>query len=295
MDGIVDEALGKTSFKVPLRFQRFCNRRIMLNIIDATGFGMQISKGTVIGVMLVPLIVSLIFYVLRGVGIYVLSKKAGVKVAWMGFVPCVWIYPLLKTLKSEKFFGTTFGKLAGLLTVVFALSEATTYFYSLVETVPILGYYLQGGSVSLVLGETESTIMVGNDFLNPLDTAFMKILTEVIDWVSLPLDIVALITEVFMLVALFKRYWPNNYILGTILSVLGFFGIMVFIIRKKQPRDFNEYIRSRYSNVYNPYGNNPYGSPQEPTNNSNTTEDPFKDFSSKKEDPFSEFDDKDNR
>ena len=270
----------------------------MLNIIDSTGFGIELSKGTVIGIMLVPLIVSLIFYVLRGVGIYVLSKKAGVKGAWLGFVPCVWIYPLLKTLKNEKFFGTTFGKLAGILTVVFALSEATTYFYSLAETVPILGYYLQGGSVSLVLGETETSIMVGNDFPKPFDTPVMKIFVEVIDWVSVPLDIVALITEVFMFVALFKRYWPNNYILGTILSVLGFFGIMVFIIRNKQPRDFNEYLRSRYSNVYNPYGNNPYGNntygnPQEPTNNNNS-EDPFKDFSSK-EDPFSEFDNKDNK
>ena len=269
----------------------------MLNIIDATGFGIQVTKGTVIAVILIPLIFRLALYLLRGIGIYVLSKRAGVKQAWMGFVPCIWIYPLLKSLKTEKFFGTTFGKVAGVLTLVFALSEAFTYFYSLVEIIPIIGYYLQGGTVSLVLGEAETAIMTGTDFINPLDTAVMEIIIKIIGWVSVPLDLFALVIEVFMLVALFKRYWANNYILGTILSVLGLFGLMVFIIRKKQPKDFNEYLRSRYSNIYNPYGNNPYGTPQNPNNNNHNNynqEDPFKDFSSKEE-PFSEFDDKDNR
>ena len=167
-----------------------------------------------------------------------------------------------------------------------------TAFHSLVEAIPIIGYYLQGGTVSIVLGETEMYISMGADFLNPLDTQFMKVLLSIISWLSAPLDIIAIIIEVFMFIALFKRYWANNYILGTILSVLGLFGIMVFAIRKKQPMDFNEYLRSRYS-AYNPYGSNPYGRPTE--NFNNTTEDPFKDFSSKKEDPFSEFDDKDNK
>ncbi|MBO5713952.1 MAG: hypothetical protein J6R83_00815 [Clostridia bacterium] len=269
----------------------------MLEIIDSTGFGMQLEKGTVIAILLVPIIIRLLFYVLRGAGIYVLSKRAGVKQAWMGFVPCIWIYPLLKTLKNEKFFSWTFGKLATLLTVIFALSEAFAYFYSLVEIIPVIGYYLQGGTVSIVLGETDSRIMLGKDFYNPLDTTFMTTLTYIIEWVSTPLDLVALIVEVFAFVALFKKYWANNYILGTVLSVLGLFGLMVFIIRKKQPRDFNEYLRSRYSHVNNPYGPNQYGAPQQPTNNYYTnsqTEDPFKDFSSK-EDPFSEFDNKDNK
>ncbi len=265
----------------------------MFNIIDATGFGMQVSKGVVVSIILVPLLVRALFYLLRGIGIYVISKRAGVKQAWMGFVPYIWIYPLLKTLSSEKFFGTTFGKIAGLLTVVFALSGIFTLFYSLVEAIPVIGYYLQGGTVSLVLGEAESLFMTGADFVNPLDTPFMVIFLKIIGGLSVPLDLVALIIEVFMYVALFKRYWANNYILGTVLSVLGLFWLMVFIIRKKQPKDFNEYLRSRYSNVYNPYGTNPYGRQQ--NQNTNYNEDPFKDFSSN-EDPFAEFEkDKDNK
>ena len=269
----------------------------MLQIIDSTGFGMQLEKGTVIAILLVPIILRLLFYVLRGVGIFVLSKRAGVKQAWMGFVPCIWIYPLLKTLKDDKFFSWTFGKLATLLTVIFAFSQAFTYFYSLVDIVPVIGYYLQGGTVSIVLGETDSLIMLGKDFINPLDTAFMATLITIIEWISAPLDLCALIIEVFAFVALFKRYWANNYILGTVLSVLGLFGLMVFIIRNKQPKDFNEYLKNKYSHVQNPYGPNPYGAPQQPNNNyysNNQTEDPFSDFSSK-EDPFSEFDGKDNR
>lgn len=267
----------------------------MLSIIDATGFGVQVTKGTVIAVILIPLVFRLALYLLRSIGIYVLSKRAGVKQAWMGFFPCIWIYPLLKSLSTEKFFGTTFGKTAIILTVVFAISEAFTYFYSLVEIIPIAGYYLQGGTVTFVLGETESFITTGADFLNPLDTPFMTVFLKIIGWLSIPLDLFALIITVFTFVALFKRYWANNYILGTILSVFGLFGLMVFIVRKKQPQDFNEYLKSRYQ-AYNPYGANPYGRPQNPNNNynNNQQEDPFKDFSSK-EDPFSEFDDKDKR
>lgn len=269
----------------------------MLEIIDSTGFGMQLEQGVVIGFLLVPIIIRLLFYVLRGIGIYTISKRAGVKQAWMGFVPCIWVYPLFKTLKNEKFFGSTFGRVAVVMTVVFALSEIFEYFSTLVELIPVVGYYLQGGTVSLVLGEVESVIMLGTDFVNPLDTAVINTILKIIDWISAPLSLVALVAEVFIFVALFKRYWANNYILGTVLSVFGLFGLMVFIIRKKQPRDFNEYLRDRYPNVNNPYGPNPYGRPQQPTNNyySSNNDEPFKDFSSNREEPFSEFDDKDNK
>ena len=268
----------------------------MLNIIDATGFGMQVSTGTVIAVMAVPLLVRVFFYLLRSIGIYVLAKRAGIKQAWLGFVPCVWIYPLIKLLSNanDKFFGKFSNLGIGLTTVGVALSGILTVFVSLVKIIPLLGYYLQGGTVSLVLGETESFFMTGQDFVNPFDTAAMATILNIVEWVRTPLGLFALVVEVFMYISLFKLYWANNYILGTVLSVLGLFGIMVFIIRKKQSIDFNEYLRSRYSNVYNPYGPNPYGAPpQNPTPNNN--DDPFKDFT-QNEEPFSEFDkDKDNK
>jgi hypothetical protein len=47
--------------------------------------------------------------------------------------------------------------------------------------------------------------------------------------------------------------------LAVALSWIGIFEILLFIIRKKDPVDYNEYLRSRYNGWYangNPYGNN---------------------------------------
>ncbi len=261
----------------------------MFTIIDSTGFGMTVTKGTVLSFILVTLAVNIALYILRSIGVYTLSKRAGVKTAWLGWIPCVWVYPLFKVLKNEHIFGMNFSSCAVAFTVIFAVSHAFTFACNFLEWFPYIGYYMQGGNLLLDFSALDIyPPQTGNDFINPFDTSFVKVIMNVMKYSNIPLELIALVLEVFMFVDLFKKYWPNNYILGSILSCLGLFGPFVFAIRNKPQVDYNQYIRNRYSRYYNPYGPNQYGRPQQP--NSPGQEDPFGDFSSKDQDPFSEFD-----
>jgi hypothetical protein len=107
-------------------------------------------------------------------------------------------------------------------------------------------------------------------------------------------------------IALFRKFWPQHYVLATVLSVLGLFAPFVFAIRKKNAVNFSEYMRSRYNMYYTPYGNpygrppygNPYGNPYANPNAEQQTppEHPFSEFAERGEanpgDPFEEFSDK---
>ena len=101
-------------------------------------------------------------------------------------------------------------------------------------------------------------------------------------------DIANIFVVITVYVNLFKRYLPNHYLLAAIISLLGFFAPFVFAVRKREPMNYIDYLRSRYQhNPYygNPYANNPQG--QRPP------EHPFSEFAGRGEvdpgDPFNEF------
>ena len=107
--------------------------------------------------------------------------------------------------------------------------------------------------------------------------------------------LVSTIITIFMYVNLFRKFWPQHFIIGAILSVVGLFGPLVFIIRKKEPIDYAQYLRSRY-HYYNPYGGQ-YGSPYQygsrPENAPTPPPHPFEEFAERGEvdpgEPFKEF------
>lgn len=266
----------------------------MLNIIDSTGFGVEVSQGIVLTMAIVPALIKILFYVLRSIGVYSLAKRAGIKSAYFAFIPCLWVYPVCKILKNERFLFDTYEKLAVLITVLFTVGEVINFVYGFLSYVPVIGYYLQGGTVSIVQGEMETYLMTGNDLFNPFDTPFINVVLTILEYTSIPFDLISVIITVFLYVAIFRKYWPQNYILATVLSCIGLFAPLVFAIRKKEPVDYVKYARDRYNTYYNPYGPNPYGRPQEPPK-PRPNEDPFSEFSAKEDEPFSEFLDKNNK
>ncbi|MBR0189803.1 MAG: hypothetical protein IJQ23_05405, partial [Clostridia bacterium] len=105
---------------------------------------------------------------------------------------------------------------------------------------------------------------------------------------------------------LFRKFWPEHYILVSVLSVFGLFPIFVFATRNRKAVDYAEYVRNRfYGSGYTPYGrnggnngaygNNSYGAnagrdPYDVYGNGDDKE-PFGEFSNRPEEPFGEFSD----
>ena len=135
----------------------------------------------------------------------------------------------------------------------------------------------------------------GRDFVNPYGSGIYTLskILKVVSLITMITDVAGIVISVMVFFSLFKKYNPRNYFLFGILSLLfGLFGPLVFAVRKREPMNYMDYVRSRYN--YSPYGN-PYGTPygNPPSGNSQPRGgSPFEEFKDKNEDqgePFDEF------
>ena len=123
---------------------------------------------------------------------------------------------------------------------------------------------------------------------------------DILGTIASVLSFVEIFVTVTLYFNLFRKYWPARHAVAAILSIFGLFPVFAFVIRNKQPVDYQAWARARY-NAYmanNPYarpnfmngGQNPYANNQ----NTNATETPFEELNKtdSSADPFEEFSDK---
>lgn len=254
----------------------------------------------------IVLAVVLTFYALRSVGIFTLSRRKGYKFAWLSFVPCAWLYCACRLIGETKLFGVSFKKLALWVMIVFAVGEALSLVYNFIEWYPVAGYFMQDGEVTILTGVGGGAYVIpGDDFRNPFPSVNLPIF-KVINVITYFTSLFITIVTVFLYINLFRNYWPQHYILASVLSFFGLFGVFVFVIRNKSEMKYSDYLRSRYGNVYGPYSNPYYGNGGyngngggNGANYERPPETPFKDFAERGEvdpgDPFSEFSDDDKK
>lgn len=255
----------------------------------------QLQNSMVILVSIVTLSVILVFYVLRSIGVYTLAKRKGLKFAAMAWIPLLWLYVACRVVEDTQVFGISMKKCALWFGLVFAIGGALSFTYYFIEWYPIIRYYMQGGTVTLVTAGAMIVPDTGSDFINPFPSPASPFMVGIMIASNI-LSLVIVFIKIVMYINLFKRYWPQHYILAAVFSFLGLFGPFVFAIRKKEPIKYSDYLRSRYGNMYygGPYGNPYYGRNPDP-NAPKPPETPFSEFAERGEkdpgDPFSEFDD----
>ncbi len=263
--------------------------------------------------------IYLALYLLRSIGLYVLAKRQGVKKAYLAWIPGVWLFVVCKLLGNARIFNQPVQSLAVLMTVVFSIAEFLTFVYSFLLYFPLFDYAIISGQTLYIGTKGQFSELVGymsldnglgvyvQKQINPFGmgvATLSKILT-ILDYVSALFDLASIFITISLYFALFRKYWPQHYMLASLLSIfLGLFPIFMFVIRKKNPIDYNAYLRARYGAYQNPYGNpysgygSPYGTqggysrPQEPDS-------PFEEFDKKKnkkpEEPFEEFEENKNK
>ncbi len=284
----------------------------MITFIDEYGgnFNFEITAILIVGI--VYALIGVAFYLLRSIGLYKLALRNNAKQAKLSFVPFVWLYVACKLIGEVRFFNKTYSKLAKVLTVIFTVSQVLVLIAEALWYFPVVGYVITEGANAVITVPSESlsglvgeiywtgTFYVGNNVTSlvypyPNVNLMYKIL-RVLDLINMFLDIAVVVITISVYLALFRKFWPQHYILASILSALGLFAPFVFIIRKNKAVQWSEYARSRY-NYYTPYNKpygNQYGRPQ--PRREEKVENPFSEFSdeSKKNDePFSEFSDND--
>ena len=259
-------------------------------------------------------------YALRSVGLFVLAKKQGIKNYGIAFVPVAWFYIACKLVGKTKFFDKPIEKLAWVFCLVFAGAEILTFVYNFIIYFPLfeyvfihngellIGTYAQGEGMMLYMSISDEVGIFVNKEIVPFGlsvTTINKIL-DGIYYASSIFDIASIVVSITIYINLFRKFWPQNYMLAAILSIfLGLFPIFVFIIRNKPAVNYSEYMRARYEAYRNSYNNtynttynnpqnNPYGNVNNQPNPNAQKESPFEEFEDKKEtqEPFSEFDKK---
>lgn len=267
---------------------------------EGTTTAEPISKGLLLSTGIIALLFYLTMYVLRSLGIYTLAKRNGVEHPFMAWIPCVWIFTACKLIREQLFFGKRYEKFALAFAIIFSAAQVLSLVYYFLIYFPLAGYFFSGGTIYLGEGITAvnpkamefwtGELFVGADFVSPYGTAVYKVanVISVIGTISSLFDLVVLVITINLYIALFRKFWPQHYILASVLSFFGLFAPFIFAIRKKPAINYAEYMRSR--NQY--YYGNGYNGQNYQNNYNNTYNNGYaQQSSSSNEDPFSEFED----
>ncbi len=241
----------------------------------------------------------LALFLLQGFGLWKMAKNRGWNKKGLVFVPFVNYLYIGKLAGVCNFFSQKIRKMG---VFVMVAQIITTLFMALLMLAKTYLFMAEGEPV--YLDEYFTLYWGGTGFAGKVEE-FYNIGSSITYILQLVYEILLLI----LMMGLFKRYAPRNYM---ILSLLGVFlptarFIIVFCLRNKQAIDYEAYVRARreamareyqqryggYGTPYG-YGGNPYangyGQPVPPTQQK--PEDPFGEFGGDKgaEDPFGEFD-----
>lgn len=282
----------------------------MLYFQDSTGaIYLDLTRGKALGIAVVPLLVTLLFYVLRSVGLFTLAKRKGLKNVWLSWIPCGWIYIACMLVGETRVFGISFKKAALWLAIIFAVGEALSLVYNFIKWFPYVAYFFAGGEITIKNTASGSFIIPGNDFNNvfpSVESAGFIVMNAA----SSVCELIVSVSTIFLFINIFRKYYPQHYVLASVFSFLGLFGPFVFSIRNRKEVNYGDYIRARYGNMYGPFSNPYNGNPNDPRyadprygqnyREERPPETPFKDFAERGDvdpgDPFSEFsDDKDKK
>lgn len=216
------------------------------------------------------------FFVLQGIGMYVMAKKQNVGKRWMAFVPFVNLLFMGKLAGECNVFGQKM-KRAGLYAM---LAQIIATAFAVVEIVVM---------VYLITVEGEPSFdQYGAMYWTGLQGLSLK-LTKYLSVSELILPIVQMIYEIMIFIitiTLYKKYVPNSYFGLGVLSLfipLSRF-IIIFVIRNRPLVDFEAYMRAKRDEYLRQRGYTQYGSPyQNPYANAGGTsqqpqEEPFEEF-----------------
>jgi hypothetical protein len=269
----------------------------------------EIGFGSVLIAGLMELAIILTLYILRAIALYTIAKRQSIKRPWLAFIPCMWIFIAGKAMGTLLVKGKPAKNLALIATILFTTCEVLSLAINFLTYFPLVGYYLSGGEVVIMdvidingpivldgyaLYNFNTSILVRPEYaINGIvypykDANAMILLINIMAILRDLLSIAVLVFSILIYVGLFRKFMPQHYILLTVLSFLGLFPIMVFIVRKKNPVNYNDYLRSRYYG----HGYNPYSGVNQNTGGAQ----PFNEQKMEQpESPFEEFEEKDKK
>ena len=264
---------------------------------------------TLESVLIIAIIVGLLAvaaFVLQGLGLYKMGKKAGCTRLYLAFVPFANVL-LIERLSGEvTFFGHKVRRL-GLIALIVEILSAV-YHILLAYSMYVLFVKNSGYIVERPV-EFYGVVMKIIDWQGLSGTALVWYQVYNLDAVHSLVGLAEAVVLIMLYIGFFKRYAYRNAVWFSVLGMLvPFFPqVAIFCLRNRNRIDYEAMLRARqeayrrqqqqwqggpYGGYGTPYGNpygNPYGRPQNQASEQKPKpEEPFSEFS---DDPFSEFSD----
>ncbi len=207
----------------------------------------------ILGVGLGLFFIGVIF---GGLGLLKLAKRAGIKHAWIGFLPFGNTYLTGELAGETRIFGSRVKRI-GLWTMVCEIVFVLLNIFGFTMEICLMHpeyYVVQTNSAGQVTGYAIETTYL------PASVRWMATATTVVYIVQVIFALVVLYMFCTLFFAFYRKYYARSPFLMTFLSsVLPGRGFAIFAVRNNAPVDYNAYMRRRMQQQQQQYGG--YGYP----------------------------------
>lgn len=249
------------------------------------------------GAVIFAFVPILVFFVLQGFGLYKMAKNCGLKKKALAFIPFANTYYAGKLAGECNFFGQKM-KRVGLYAMLAQVFSSLLAYATIAAEIYL--YSVHGAPETMT--QVGIPCWIGLEGFSVSVYSFYDVSSYILPIFSLVFSVLKLI----LLMGLFKKYVPNNYIFLGLLSFMvpDSAPIIIFVIRNRKAVDYEAYMRAkreeffrrqqeyqrRYGNTYgtpygtpyqNPYNQNPYANTQN-SNQNKADDEPFAEFASDK-------------
>ncbi len=225
--------------------------------------------------MITSALIELVFFIFKGIGLFVMSKRQKMSCAWFSFVPFLSYVQMGRLVGEVKLFGTRTKQLGLFVAIALFVTNVCSW-------VADIGIWYEPFKEMVTTSKFDYNLY--NYTMENVSPIF-----STLNIISAFSDLAYIVLWVFLLVAFFRYYEPKHPTLYILLSIfLGLTGIFVFVVRKHDKVNYFEQQRKYYENLYKEkYQNNATYSGE--SNQSSQNDNPFIEYSKKTDDVFAEY------
>ena len=182
---------------------------------------------------IVSAVIYLALFILKGIGIYMLSVNNGVDNGWLGFIPFVSYFQLGRLIGPMSLFRVRFKNIGILLGILYLVTFVMGAVLDYIQYFEAFERAVNSDTLALAF---DGNRIISED--TPLILTFGLIQAII--------SLVYVIVMVFVVIAFFRLYAPNRAILYAIICIFfeSLLGIFIFSVRKNKKGSFY---------AYNPY------------------------------------------
>lgn len=197
-----------------------------------------------------------LLYVFEAIALYTIAKREGFKNKWMAFVPVLNTYYIGVVSEKNNILRFKAKHVAIAAAITEAVYIALNILYFVAMDMIFSGGYADPVYGIRYIGPYEVEVLTGYQSLNlPFELewawwVFANIQNFVIYWVQL----VYVVLNVFVMVAFFRTYASQRYVIFSILCILlPVKGIVMFAVRNNKSQNYMDYIKEVQQRRYYMY------------------------------------------